>query len=119
MGRSMDLRKITMIDLIQMVIGLSVAISLAWATRSIWSFVASSLAESVVSTLAGHLWLPGIRDRVAWDHKSLKELLHFGKWSSPSSFAGVLASNGNRLLLGAWFAPTGLGHYSIASRATG
>lgn len=115
MGRSMDLRKITVIDLAQMVIGLSVAIFLAWATRSIWSFVASSLVGSIVSTLAGHIWLPGNRDRIAWNRAAIKELLHFGKWSSLSSFVGVLASNGNRLLLGAWFTPAGLGYFSIAS----
>jgi O-antigen/teichoic acid export membrane protein len=98
-----------------MVIGLSVAIFLAWATQSIWSFVASSLVGSMVSTLAGHIWLSGIRDRIAWNRPAIKELLHFGKWSSLSSFVGVLASNGNRLLLGAWFTPTNLGFYSIAS----
>jgi O-antigen/teichoic acid export membrane protein len=115
MGRSLDLRKITIIELLQMVIGLSVAIFLAWATRSIWSFVASALVGSMVSVLVGHVWLPGIRDRLAWNRNALKELLHFGKWASLSSFVGVLASNGNRLLLGAWFTPTTLGHYSIAS----
>ena len=115
MSRSMDLRKITIIDLLQMVIGLSVAISLAWATRSIWCFVASSLVGSLVSVLAGHIWLPGNRDRAAWNRKALRELLHFGKWTSLSSFVGVLASNGNRLLLGAWFTPTILGYFSIAS----
>jgi O-antigen/teichoic acid export membrane protein len=115
MGRRLDLRKLTIIEFIQMVIGLSVAISLAWATRSIWCFVGSSLTGSIVSVLAGHVWLPGIRDRIAWDRRALKELLHFGKWASLSSFMGVLASNGNRLLLGAWLTPTSLGLYSIAS----
>ena len=115
MGRNLDLRKLTIIEFIQMVIGLSVAISLAWATRSIWCFVGSSLTGSIVSVLAGHVWLPGIRDRIAWDRRALKELLHFGKWASLSSFMGVLASNGNRLLLGAWLTPTSLGLYSIAS----
>jgi O-antigen/teichoic acid export membrane protein len=115
MGRSLDLRRLTIIEFLQMVIGLSVAISLAWATRSIWCFVASSLTGSIVSTLAGHVWLPGTRDRIAWDRKALKELMHFGKWASLSSFVGVLASNGNRLLLGAWLTPTSLGHFSIAS----
>ena len=115
MGRNLDLSKITIIELIQMVIGLAVAISLAWATRSIWCFVASSLVGSIVGALAGHVWLPGIRDRLAWDRGALKELMQFGKWASASSFAGVLASNGNRLLLGAWLTPASLGLYSIAS----
>jgi O-antigen/teichoic acid export membrane protein len=115
MGRSLNLAKLTIIELLQMAIGLSVAISLAWATRSIWCFVASSLVGSVVNTLAGHIWLPGVRDRIAWDRQALAELMRFGKWASISSFVGVLASQGNRLLLGAWLTPATLGLFSIAS----
>jgi O-antigen/teichoic acid export membrane protein len=115
LGRGLDLRRITIIELVQIVIGLSVAVTLAWATRSIWSFVASALVGSTISVLAGHLWLPGLRDRLAWDRRSINELLHFGKWSSLSSFVGVVASNGDRLLLGGWLPTVSLGHYSIAS----
>ena len=115
MGRNLSLGRLTIIDLIQMVIGQCVAIGLAWTTRSIWCFVASSLVGSIVNTSIGHLWLPGGRDRIAWDRNALKELMQFGKWASISSFVGVIASNGNRLLLGAWLTPTSLGHYSIAS----
>ncbi len=115
MGRGLDLRKITIIDLIQVVVGSSVAIFMAWETRSIWSFVASALVGSVVGVVLGHFWLPGVRDRFAWDRKALEELFHFGKWSSLSSFVGVLAANGDRLLLGGWLSTTSLGYYSIAS----
>jgi O-antigen/teichoic acid export membrane protein len=115
MGRSLSLGRLTMIELIQMIIGICVAIALAWATRSIWSFVASSIAGSIVNTLGGHLWLPGGRDQIAWDRKAVKELMQFGKWASISSFVGVIASQGNRLLLGAWLTPATLGLFSIAS----
>jgi len=115
MSRGLELKRLTIIELVQMVIGLAVAITLAWATRSVWSFVASALVGSTISVLAGHLWLPGLRDRLAWDRKSIQELMHFGKWSSLSSFVGVLASNGDRLLLGGWLPTVSLGHYSIAS----
>jgi O-antigen/teichoic acid export membrane protein len=119
LGRGLELGRITIIDLATAVIGLLVAIILAWTTRSIWSFVASGLVASVVSTLAGHLWLPGVRDRIAWNRQALKELMHFGKWASLSSFVGVIATNGDRLLLGAWLTTTSLGYYSIASNLSG
>ena len=115
LGRSLSLGRLTMIELLQMIIGLFVAIGIAWKTGSIWCFVASSLAGSVASTAGGHLLLPGARDRIAWDRGALRELMQFGKWASISSFAGVIASNGNRLLLGAWLTPTNLGLFSIAS----
>ena len=115
LGRGLDLRRNTIIEIVCVVVGFSVAITAAWATRSIWSFVVSGLVTSVVGVSIGHAWLPGVRDRLAWDRKSLRELAHFGKWSSVSSFVGVLAMNGDRLLLGGWLSSTSLGYYSIAS----
>jgi O-antigen/teichoic acid export membrane protein len=115
LGRRLDLRQNTIIELIQTVVGFSVAVVAAWITHSIWSFVISGWTATVIGVSLGHLWLPGIKDRLAWDRSALRELAHFGKWSSVSSFVGVLAMNGDRLLLGSWFDATSLGHYSIAS----
>ncbi len=115
MSRALDLRRITIIELIQVVVGFIVAVVAALLTRSIWSFVASALIGASVGVVIGHFWLPGIKDRLAWDQRSLKELAHFGKWSSASSFLSVIAANGDRLLLGGWLTATSLGHYSIAS----
>jgi O-antigen/teichoic acid export membrane protein len=114
-GRSLSLGRLTVIELTQMVIGQCIAIGVAWTTGSIWCFVASSLVGSILNTSIGHLWLPGGRDRIAWDRSALKELMQFGKWASISSFVGVIASQGNRLLLGAWLTPATLGLFSIAS----
>ena len=115
MARDLNLRQITIIDLIQVVTGFSVAIAVAWMTRSIWSFVASGLVGSIVGVAIGHYWLPGVKDRIGWDRSALIELMHFGKWASLSSIVGVLASNGDRLLLGGWLPAASMGYYSIAS----
>jgi O-antigen/teichoic acid export membrane protein len=115
LGRNLSLARLTIIELIQMAAGLVVAIGLAWSTRSVWCFVASSLVGSIINTSIGHLWLPGAPDRIAWDRHALKELMQFGKWASVSSFVGIIASQGSRLLLGAWLTPTNLGLFSIAS----
>jgi O-antigen/teichoic acid export membrane protein len=115
MGRGLELGRITVIDLASVVVSLTVAIILAWATRSIWSFVVSGLVASVFGVSAAHLWLPGVKDRLAWDRQALKELMQFGKWASISSLVGVIATNGDRLLMGGWLTATSLGYYSIAS----
>jgi O-antigen/teichoic acid export membrane protein len=60
------------------------------------------------------VWLPGPRDHFNWDRKAFAELLHFGKWITLSSALFALATNGDRLMLGAWVNPTALGYYSIA-----
>ena len=115
MGRDLSLARLTIIDLGQMVVGLCVSVVLAWFTGYVWCFVASSIAGSIVNTAAGHLWLKGAPDRIAWDRAALNELMQFGKWASISSFVGIIASQGNRLLLGIWLTPTNLGLFSIAS----
>jgi O-antigen/teichoic acid export membrane protein len=112
--RNLDVKRVTLIELASQLIGLSVAVLLAWITRSIWSFVISGLLASALSTLLSYMWLDGPTDRFAWDRKSLRELLHFGKWIFVSSSISVLAANGDRLLLGGWVDPTILGYYSIA-----
>jgi O-antigen/teichoic acid export membrane protein len=115
LGRGLDLRQNTIVDITTVVVGYLVAITVAWSTRSIWSFVFSGWTASAIGLLLSHLWLPGIRDRLAWNRKALRELANFGRWASASSIIGVMAMNGDRLLLGGWFSPTSLGFYSIAS----
>jgi O-antigen/teichoic acid export membrane protein len=112
--RELDLWRITIIELVSALSGFSVALTTAWVTHSIWSFAASSLAAALVSTLMTHFWLPGHRDRLAWDKDAIRELARFGKWSSLSSLLGVVASNSDRLMLGAWLTAASLGQYSIA-----
>jgi O-antigen/teichoic acid export membrane protein len=115
MSRQLDLRRNTIIELVQMVAGLSVAIVLAFITRSIWSFVASGLTGSIVTAWLSHSWLPGPSARFAWNRTALDELLRFGRWIFFSSIIGVLAMNGDRLLLGGWVTAAVLGYYSIAA----
>jgi O-antigen/teichoic acid export membrane protein len=115
LGRGLDLRRITVIEIANVVVGYFVAIVVAWSTRSIWSFIFSSWTASALGVILSHLWLPGIGDRLAWNRSALKELANFGRWTSASSIIGVMAINGDRLLLGSWLSPTSLGFYSIAS----
>ena len=114
-SRDLDLQRITLIELIQMLVVLTVAIALGWLTHSIWSFVASGLAGSAVTTILSHVWLPGSNDRFAWDRTALNEIVRFGRWVFISSIIGVFAMNGDRLLLAGWVTATILGYYSIAS----
>jgi O-antigen/teichoic acid export membrane protein len=115
LGRGLDLRQNTIIEIANVVVGYLVAIAVAWSTRSIWSFILSGWIASALGVLLSHIWLPGIADRFAWNRRALRELANFGRWSSASSIIGVMAFNGDRLLLGSWLSPTSLGFYSIAS----
>jgi O-antigen/teichoic acid export membrane protein len=115
LDRRLDLRRTTYIELIQMLAGLCVAVGLGWATRSVWAFVASGITGSLVTVLLSRYWLPGRKDRFAWKREAVVELIRFGRWMLLSSAIGVMAMNGDRLMLAGWVTPVVLGYYSIAS----
>ena len=113
-NRDLDMKRITLIELVTQLAGLLVMGVLAWVTRSIWALVAGGLISSAITVVLSHSWLPGIRNRFQWDNAALKELVGFGRWIFLSSALFVVAVNGDRLLLGAWFSADTLGIYSIA-----
>ena len=113
-NRDLDLRKVTMIELIAQLSGLLLMFGIGWWTRSIWSVVAGVWLTSLVSVLLSHGWLVGHRNRFRFDPACVKEIVAFGRWIFISSALGVLASNGDRLLLGVWLSASVLGIYAIA-----
>lgn len=113
-ARHLDLGRVTAIEMVSQIIGLIVAIVLAWLTRSIWSFVASALISSLALTLLSHTHLPGYSNRFRLEPKATGELLRFGRWIMLSSTFSVFASNGDRVLLAGWISQAALGLYVLA-----
>lgn len=112
--RNFDQRRIVQIELISQIAALLVMIGAGVATRSVWAIVAGGLVAALVTTLLSHVYLNGRGDRFRWDQDTLKELFHFGKWMSVSSFATVLAVSGDRLLVGGFADAETLGLFAIA-----
>jgi O-antigen/teichoic acid export membrane protein len=113
-ARHLDLGRVTAIETFSQVLGLVVAILLAWLTRSIWSLVASALVSSIALTVLSHTHLAGSANRFRLESKATGELLRFGRWVMLSSTFSVLASNGDRILLAAWISQAALGLYVLA-----
>jgi O-antigen/teichoic acid export membrane protein len=61
-----------------------------------------------------HTVLPGQRNRLTWNPRIARELLHFGKWILLTSVTGFLLSSGDRLILGAGIDAQRMGWYAIA-----
>ena len=112
--RQMNVRGIVQIDVASQVIALAVMVPLALWTHSIWALVAGSLVSSVAATWLGHVVLPGLRNKFAWDRAALADLVSFGKWIFLSSIIGFLVINGDRLLLGGMIDAETMGLYTIA-----
>lgn len=113
-SRNLQLAKLTRIDVGSQVVGFVVTVSYAIAFPSIWALVAGTLASAATRTVLTHLSLPGVRNHFAWDRAAYAEIMRFGKWIFLSSVLFFIASNGDRMLLGALIDPTSLGTYSIA-----
>ncbi len=115
LNRTLNLRRITFIEIIAQIVSIVFIVSVGWLTRSIWAFIIGGLVASAMKTLLSHIWLRGAADRLAWDREALRELIHFGKWILLSSSITGLTTNGDRLMLAGLLNPSTLGFYSIAS----
>jgi O-antigen/teichoic acid export membrane protein len=113
-NRKLTLGRITVIEIVSQIS--SIVLMFVWLSmdRSIWALVAGGICGSLVSTILGHVYLPGVANRWMWDSAAFREIFHFGKWLFLSSILGFLAMNGDRLMLGGMTDATFLGVYAIA-----
>ena len=112
--RRIDQKRVVLIELGAMLVNISTSITLSWLTQSVWSIVVGGLAAAVFAVTAGHAWLHGAHNRLAWNSDYARQIFGFGKWILASSLLYVLASNGDKLLLGVWVTPAVLGLFAIA-----
>ena len=110
----MQLSRLTLIEVASQLISVTVTVTLAIATRSIWALVIGALTSSIASTILGYFMLPGKGNRLAWDKSSVDELIAFGKWVFLSSIIGFMVINGDRILLGGLVDAQTLGLYTVA-----
>jgi O-antigen/teichoic acid export membrane protein len=112
--RQLKLKRVALLQLAGQVAGFAAMIGLGLLTSSIWALVSSGIVSAAVVTLASHLYLPGIRNRLALEPAACKELSSFAGWILVSSISFVLASNIDRLVFGGVVDARTLGLYSIA-----
>jgi len=113
-SRHMELRKPTMLGLWMMPAHFAVTVGLAIWLQDVWALVWSSVLTSVLSVLAGHAFLPGIRHRFAWHREYVRELISFGKWVFVSTIFTFVAMQSDKLILGKLADMDVVGVYGIA-----
>jgi len=117
--RRFEQKRIMQIELVAQVIAIALMVAIGVATHSIWALVAGGLLLSLITTVLSHAWMSGHSNRLRWEASALRELFHFGKWVFVSSFVGILAASGDRLLLGGFVDAHVLGLYAIAMLIVG
>lgn len=114
--RHIGVRRLLVIDFFQQIFTILVTVAWAWFSPTVWALVAGTLLSSVFKVVVSHTpaILPGIRNRFAWEKKSVQSLVHFGKWIFLGTAFYGIASQADRLLFGNLLTFTELGVYSIA-----
>lgn len=111
--RRIEQKRVVLIEIGSMFIGIASMIVFARLTGSVWSIVAGGFITSVCSVVSGHVWLHGTPNRLQWDSMYARQIFRYGKWILASSLMYILAVQGDKLLLGGWVTPAILGVYAI------
>ncbi|WOH53725.1 oligosaccharide flippase family protein [Bradyrhizobium sp. sBnM-33] len=118
-SRGISLGRITRLEILSQVFGLSCMLVWVSLDRSIWALVTGSLGASLCRTVLSHALLPGTRNHWHLEPNAFREVIQFGKWILMASVLGFLVNSGDRLLLGGMVDATVLGYYAIASLFVG
>jgi O-antigen/teichoic acid export membrane protein len=98
--RHMAMGKITALELSSNAVGVSVTLTLAWLSGSLWSVPVGQLTTCALITGASHFVLPGVRMGFRWDRDAARAMIHFGKWIYFGSIVMYLSRASDKLTLG-------------------
>lgn len=113
-NRKLELKKITILELVTQFIGLIAMLACAWYWRSVWALPVYSIVSEGLKALYSHYLFPIPKMAFEWVKEDVKEIYDFGKWIFFSSMGGFLVSRLDRLILGLYLTLGELGLYGIA-----
>lgn len=115
-NREMNLGRRTVLELISLLVGLAVTLSLAYYTRDVWAMVLGPLVTQVARMALSYLAMPTRSHRLQWDRSAAREILGFGIWIFITTLFGHLSLHVDKAMLGAMFSIEVLGTYHVAQR---
>lgn len=103
----------TLISIACQFLGLVAMVGLAWIWPSVWALVWGGLLGTIALVVCGHLFMPGVSNRLHWDRDAVRDLINFGKFIFVSTLAGFFVNQGDKIALGRLVSLTDLGIYNI------
>ena len=94
MRRNLDLRGVTIVDLLSQVASVTVMIATAWIWESVWALVAGALVGSVTRVLLTHVLLTPFRHRIGLEPEATREIIQYGRWILLATMFGFLGGRG-------------------------
>ncbi len=112
--RSLYLSRIVLSQLLGRGAGLVAMIVAGVLYPSVWVLIFGSVVGWVMQTVLSFVLIPQKNLRLGWDWSMAREIVTFGGWIFLSSVAGVLGTQGDKLILGHFFHMDELGRYNFA-----
>lgn len=97
------------------VVGVTVAVVLALAYRSVWALVVSVIAAQATEAVVSY-WVRPYRPRLRIEWNRARELMRFGKWVFFGNGLGYIAAQLDSLVVGRVLGAGALGFYQMAQR---
>jgi O-antigen/teichoic acid export membrane protein len=112
--RHLQQGRVTILQILANLFGLTCMALLAWRFASIWALVAGEMLNNLATLVMSHSGLlPGMSNRFGWNREVRQEIYHFGKWIFLSTLLAYLTSHADRLLFGKLIPLDLLGVYAI------
>ncbi|MET0410699.1 MAG: oligosaccharide flippase family protein, partial [Polyangiaceae bacterium] len=112
--RHLTLGRLTLIEVLSQVAALTVMLTWASITPSVWALVAGGLTGALTDVVLSHTILSGYNARFGWDKRSAHSLITFGRWIFISTLLTFTVTQADRLIFGKMVPLGMLGVYSIA-----
>ncbi len=111
--RHLAFGRLTMLDLIAQLIGLSLMVVLAVITQSVMALVVGGILSAAARLILTWRYLPGAPNRFQLERAAVHEQVHFGKWIFLSTAFTFVSSQGDKAILGKLLTLGVLGVYNI------
>lgn len=113
--RHLRLGQKTAIQFISQIFSISIMVTIAWTTGTIWALVIGPLCGQLLRQGLIRRFLPGIRNRLRWDPEVVHELFHFGKYIFVSTVFGFIVNHADRAIMGVFLPLSILGVFTVAA----
>jgi O-antigen/teichoic acid export membrane protein len=111
--KTLDMKRISLADLLGLAAGGLAAIGLALAGAGLWSLVVQTLVATLVTALSLLLWSPW-KPSLRFRYARIRELLGFGGRLQGALLLNHVGRNLDNLLIGRYLGAANLGYYSLA-----
>lgn len=113
-NRNLDLRPESVINVLERLVSLVVAVAIAFFFRSYWALIISSAVGQILRVVLSYVYIP-FSPRIRFNH--WRKLLSFSVWLTLTQAVHAVNSRSVPLIIGAFLPTASVGQYSVASRA--